>query len=483
MLVSNLTKTPTKALIYSCCLWLFIFSSSGHADTKLPKALAAAIKANGFTTEGIGLYIRAVDAAKPVVSFQAKQALNPASVIKLVTTAAALDMLGPGYHWTTEVYYTGKLSNNTLNGDLYFHGKGDPYLTPERFWLLLNRIKIFGIHAITGNVYFDNTYFDPEPVDYNAFDNQPYRTYHVGPNALLVGFQATEFHFSPGDKRIDIIPFPSSPKLKINNNVKLVNGSCGAWQKRLSLDTKTVKGVLNVNFSGRYASACDKRILYRRVTEADDHFQHYFLPLWEQLDGQFSGTIEKRNVPKDTSLVISEASISLAEVVRFINKFSNNVMTRQLLLTLGASSFEPPGTTEKGIKAIKQWLDKHKLNGDVLQLDNGAGLSRDTRVSAAMLGKLLHFVYQRSYMPEFMASLPVTGNDGAMAYRFKDGPLTGHAHIKTGLLDFVQSMAGYVTTAAGKRYVVVLLHNHPRAHTKAAEKLQNDVIQWTFNQI
>jgi len=470
-----------KSLIYGCLLWLFIFTSTGYSATKLPTVLATAIKANDFTTEGIGLYIHAVDSLTPVVSFQAEQPLNPASVIKLLTTAASLDMLGPGYRWTTEVYYTGKLSNNTLNGDLYFHGKGDPYLTPERFWLLLNRIKIFGVHAITGNVYFDNTYFDPEPVDYNAFDNQPYRTYNVGPNALLVGFQATEFHFSSRNKQVDIVPFPSSPKLKINNKVKLVNGRCGAWKKRLSLDTKTVKGVLNVNFSGRYASACDKRVLYRRVTNAEDHFQHYFLPLWQQLGGEFSGLIEKRKLPKDISFVISEASISLTEVVRFINKFSNNVMTRQLLLTLGAHSFEPPGTTGKGIDAIKRWLDKHKLNGEELKMVNGAGLSRDTRISATMLGKLLRFVYQQSYMPEFISSLPVTGNDGAMARRFKSRPLAGHAHIKTGLLDFVQSMAGYVTTATGKRYVVVMLHNHPRAHTKAAEKLQNDVIEWTFN--
>jgi D-alanyl-D-alanine carboxypeptidase/D-alanyl-D-alanine-endopeptidase (penicillin-binding protein 4) len=365
---------------------------------------------------------------------------------------------------------------------LYFHGEGDPYLTPERFWLLLNRIKIFGIHSITGNVYFDNTYFDPEPVDYNKFDEQPYRTYNVGPNALLVGFQATEFHFSPGNKQVTITPFPSSPRLKVNNKLKLVNGACGSWRKRLSLDAKTVKGILNVTFSGRYASACGKRIMYRRVSEADDHFQHYFLPLWQQLGGGFSGAIEKRKVPEDTSLVISESSVSLAEVVRFINKFSNNVMTRQLLLTLGANTFGPPGTTEKGIKAIKQWLDQHKLNGNALKMDNGAGLSRDARISAAILGKLLHFVYQQSYMPEFIASLPVTGYDGTMAYRFKNGPLTGHAHIKTGLLDFVQSMAGYVTTTAGKRNVVVMLHNHPRAHTKAAERLQNDIIQWVFDQ-
>ena len=143
--------------------------------------------------------------------------------------------------------------------------------------------------------------------------------------------------------------------------------------------------------------------------------------------------------------------------------------------------YGPPGTTKKGIAAVRAWLAAQKLDDPALQLDNGAGLSRDTRVSAALLGQLLRYVYRQSYMPEFIASLPVAGYDGSMAHRFNDEPVLGHAHIKTGLLDFVQSMAGYVTTATGKRYVVVLLHNHPRAHTKAAERLQDQVIRWTYN--
>lgn len=478
----NLEDGMRKFLNYIVSALLIIVGGQACATEKLPNALANIIKASGFSQKGIGLYIQDIDSSQPLVSFQADKPFNPASVIKLVTTAAALDYLGPGYRWTTEVFYTGNIRNNTLHGDLYFQGKGDPYLTPERFWLLLNKIKIYGIQNIKGNIYFDNTYFDPEPVDYNAFDEQPYRTYNVGPNALLVGFQATEFHFAPNGKEVKITPFPDSPRLRIRNNIKLTNGGCGAWQKRLSLDARTVKGVLQVSFKGRYAKACDKRVLYRRVTEAEDHFQHYFLPLWQQLDGGFDGTIAKRSVPKNKSLAISEASISLAEAVRYINKYSNNVMTRQVLLTLGAQTFDVPGTESKGIKAIRQWLNKNQLDGDALRLVNGAGLSRDTRVTAAMLGKLLHFVYQKSYMPEFMSSLPVSGYDGTMSYRFKDGPLTGHAHIKTGLLDFVQTMAGYVTTTTGKRYVVVLLHNDPRAHTRDAERLQNKVIQWTFQQ-
>jgi D-alanyl-D-alanine carboxypeptidase/D-alanyl-D-alanine-endopeptidase (penicillin-binding protein 4) len=472
-----------KINLLCALLVIFFLPLICPAEAGLPKALAQAIKNQGFNHNGIGLFIQSVNAAEPLVSYQAATPLNPASVIKLVTTAASLGILGTGYRWSTDVLHSGSIKGDTLKGDLYFRGNGDPYLTPERFWRLLNRVSIYGIKNISGDIILDNSYFKPEAIDYAAFDEQPYRTYNVGPNAVLVGFQATEFHFAvDGDnQKIKITPFPESPKLRIINQVKLVNGRCGAWQKRLALNPRIVDGFQQVNFSGRYARDCGKRTLYRRVTEAKDHFQHFFLPLWQQLGGVFNGKITYGTVPENATLVLEESSISLAEAVGLINKFSNNVMTRQVLLTMGAHSFGPPGTKKKGIAAIKSWLASQNLDDSDLHLDNGAGLSRNTRVSAAFLGRLLHRVYQQAYMPEFIASLPVAGYDGTMAHRFREESLLGHAHIKTGLLDFVQSMAGYVTTASGKRYVVVLLHNHPRAHTKAAQRLQNDVIRWIYN--
>jgi D-alanyl-D-alanine carboxypeptidase/D-alanyl-D-alanine-endopeptidase (penicillin-binding protein 4) len=454
------------------------------AEAELPPELAAAIKDADFSSDGIGLFIQGVDNEKPLVALHADLFLNPASVIKLVTTAAALDMLGQGYRWSTEVMYTGNIEGHTLNGDLYIRGNGDPYLTPERFWRLLNRIYIVGIHRITGDVLIDNSYFEPGKVDYAAFDQQPYRTYNVGPNAVLVGFQATEFHLdidtTGTDPAVKITPFPQSPRLRIINQVKLVNGSCNAWKKRLSLETRNNAGMLEVVFSGNYALACKQRTLYRRVSEAQDHYQHFFLPLWNQIGGSIDGKITQGIVPADAKRLLEESSISLAEAVRLVNKFSNNVMTRQILLSMGAQEFGPPGTTDKGIAAVNAWLVEHKLDHPDLQLDNGSGLSRHARISAGLLGELLLHVYKQAYMPEFIAALPVSGYDGTMAHRFNDTPLVGHAHIKTGLLDFVQSMAGYVTTATGKRYVVVLLHNDKRAHTRSAEKLQNQLINWIY---
>jgi len=462
-------------------LCLALFPPVGYGKNALPAELAKAIKKSGFAGESIGLYVQAVDSAKPLITFRAQTPFNPASVIKLVTTAAAMAILGPGYHWTNEILYSGNVKGDTLTGNLYFRGNGDPYLTPERFWRLLNRLSIYGIKNISGDIIVDSTYFAPKPVDYGAFDAQPFRTYHVGPNAVLVGFQATEFHFSATRQRVNIVPFPSSSKLQVINKVKRVKGKCGAWQKRLMIKTHTTKQrVLQVTFTGRYAQSCGRRTLYRRVTDSQDHFQHFFLPFWQQLGGKFHGELRQGTVPSKATLLFEDTSISLSEAIRYINKFSNNVMTRQVLLSIGAQSLGPPGTTDKGLTAVKTWLKQQHLDTTGLKLDNGSGLSRDTRVTAALLGRLLHLIFQRAYMPEFMASLPVSGIDGAMARRFNGESLEGHAHIKTGLLDFVQTMAGYVTTADGKRYVVVLLINGPRAHTKAGKNLQDQVIRWVY---
>jgi len=268
-------------LVWAILVLFLPVTAAGEAE--LPSELAAAIKRADFTTDRIGLFIQSVEDDKPLVALNPDRFLNPASVIKLVTTAAALDLLGQGYRWSTEVMYTGHIEGNTLNGDLYFRGNGDPYLTPERFWRLLNRISIHGIHRIRGDVLIDNSYFEPGKIDYAAFDQQPYRTYNVGPNAVLVGFQATEFHFdiddTGTDQAVKITPFPLSPRLQIINRVKLVNGRCNAWQKRLSLETRINAGMLEVTFTGNYARACNKRTLYRRVSEAQDHYQHFFLPL------------------------------------------------------------------------------------------------------------------------------------------------------------------------------------------------------------
>jgi len=472
------------------CYWAFLltfFSTLAMSANSDLSEIQALIKKRGFSPKGIAVYIRdSEQGAAPLVMLNVDKALNPASVIKLLTTAVALDQMGAGYRWKNEVFYQGTLSNKTLKGDLYFRGNGDPYLTPERFWRLLNRIYIEGIQHIDGNVYIDDSYFQPEKIDYGAFDNQPYRSYHVGPNAVLVGFQVTELHFSLQGDKVEIVPFPNAKNIAIDNQVKLRSkGACGRWEKRLQLTPHMERGNLKIKITGQYPASCQHRTMYRRVVETKDNFSLFFSPIWQHIGGSISGDFYHQALPKQAQPLLQDDSISLSDAIRYINKFSNNVMTRQVLLSLAAFKQGPPGTTAKGIAVIEQWLDEkiqqhHISDRRSLVLDNGAGLSRDTRISAKLLGELLLYVYQQAYMPDFVSSLPISGYDLTMADRFENDALIGKVYMKTGLLDFVQSMAGYVYTQSGHRYIVVMLHNDRQAHTNEAARLQNDILRWVF---
>jgi len=479
-----ITSAVLRLFVVLCCLIFPVLTWGANDALTQIKAL---IEKHGFSTNGIAIYIReALDDNTTIAALNENKPLNPASVIKLLTTLVALDQMGAGYRWQNELYYSGAVKNGTLTGDLYFRGNGDPYLTPERFWLLLNKLYIEGIHRINGNVYFDDSYFQPEPIDYAAFDNQPYRSYHVGPNAVLVGFQSTELHFSMNNGALDIVPFPNTKYITIVNQVKISRqAACGRWEKGVQVAPVIERDTLQVKISGMYPASCQHKTMYRRLSDTKHHFQLYFEPIWRQIGGSVTGEFQQRKVPENATALFEEPSISLSEAIRFINKFSNNVMTRQVLLSLGAFKNGAPGTTAKGIRSIEQWLDDKIVTKAIsdrksLVLDNGAGLSRDTRISAKLLGELLGYAYKQAYMPDYLASLPISGYDLTMAKRFDEDELTGKIYMKTGLLDFVQTMAGYVNSASGKRYIVVMLHNDNAAHTKKAAELQEAILRWVY---
>ena len=167
-------------------------------------------------------------------------------------------------------------------------------------------------------------------------------------------------------------------------------------------------------------------------------------------------------------------------MIRSINKYSNNVMTRQLLLTMGAELDTPPGTEDKGIRVVRDWLQQSSLDFPELVLENGAGLSRDERISARHLGELLLAAYYSPYMPEFMSSLPVLAMDGTLKRRMGGSDLAGRAHLKTGSLDDVRAQAGIMLDQQGRRMVVVALHNAPRAENYAGEAVQNALLRWVY---
>ncbi|HEU4708006.1 MAG TPA: D-alanyl-D-alanine carboxypeptidase/D-alanyl-D-alanine-endopeptidase [Methylophilaceae bacterium] len=469
--------------------WLAALLWALPAHAELPVPVSEALSRAGIPQENVAVYVQQVDSAQPLISHYADQAYSPASVMKLLTTYAALDMLGPAYRWQTEVFRDGPLQHGVLDGNLIIKGHGDPYFRTEDFWQLLTYLRQSGIRQINGNLVLDDSFFAPLAEDPGAFDGEPYRAYNALPDALLVNFKATSFRLVPDSDghKVNIYPNPDVAEIQVDNRLKLTEGGCGDWKHRLQYAVEPVAegdgsaktDRVRIHFTGSYAQDCGEKALELSLLNDGGYAYSLFRKLWQELGGTFNGGLQHGPMLQDAVLLAQYQSPPLAEIVRSINKYSNNLMTRQLLLTLGAEYNGVPGTEAGGETAIHQWLSNKQMDFPELVMENGSGLSRIARISAAHLSWLLLDAYRSPVMPELMSSLPIPAVDGTLKSRLKDSGVAGRAHIKTGSLEGVRSIAGYVLDHDGRRWAVVFLVNHPLAW-KAADA-QDALIDWVYD--
>ena len=459
---------------------LVSFGVAGAVPDAVPEGLNRILKNFKTGLKGLSLYVSRVDQVSPWVTYQSRVPRNPGSVVKLLTAASALEKLGPAFTWKTEFYADKPPKDGHLRGPLYLKGYGDPYITVERFWTAVQELRNAGIKHIHGDVVLDARYFRRSTVPADAFDGKGNRAYNVQPYALLVNFQSVRLRLSPGRKSVEVQAYPKVATLKIDNRLRLVKGRCGAWKYRIKIDSVARPRQESLVLTGRYARGCGVKYMYRAVQDPANYTAGLFISLWRQQGGTIKGTFRNGRVPKAAKLLYSAPSLPLADIIRRINKYSNNVMTRHVLLTVIAKSLSIPALESKGEQVVRQWLQQQKIPASGFRLENSAGLSRATRISALQLGRALKTVYRKSYMPELVSSLPIAGVDGTMADRRLTKASHGKMHLKTGLLDNVRSIAGYYLSPKGHRYVVVILHNHPVAHTRRGKQLQNRVLNWLY---
>jgi D-alanyl-D-alanine carboxypeptidase/D-alanyl-D-alanine-endopeptidase (penicillin-binding protein 4) len=475
----NPMKSARAALF--CLLVSLVFSSEALAQAgRLPAPVARALAAAAIPESSVALYVHEIGSERALLSFGAERPLNPASTIKLLTTYAGLDLLGPAYAWNTEIYAAGTLQQEVLTGDLYIKGYGDPKLTLENFWLLLRSLRARGVRDIRGDLVLDRSYFTVEDHDPSRFDDQPTRPYNTGPDALLVNLKAITVQFMPDEqtRTLRIVADPQMAGLQVVNNVTLSEGPCGDWMARLKTETTGSGRSARLAFGGSYPRDCGERVRYFSVLGHRDYVGGLFTQLWKEMGGSFEGNLRDGVVPPGARLVVTGKSPSMSEVVRDVNKYSNNVMARQLYLTLGAAAAGAPATLDKSRRALTQWLGQKSLQIPELVLDNGSGLSRLERISARGMGLLLLDAYRSPVMPEFIASLPVVAVDGTMRKRLKSADVGGQAHIKTGSLTGVRAIGGYVLDAQGRRVVVAFIVNH--ANAASAQAAQDALLQWVY---
>ena len=467
-----------SAALFTCLLALLLPINSA---AELPDSVLDILQQKNIPEKSLGVLIQGLDDPTPLVAHNINTPFNPASVMKLVTTYAALQILGPDYQWKTEFYLDGRLKNGALFGNLAVKGYGDPYLVEETLLPVLRSLRQKGLQHITGKLVVDNSYFEKSRQDPGAFDNKPHRVYNANPSALMTNFQATRFTFTPNAHagEIEIDAWPASPELNIDNDMKLVDGKCRGSHRWPHMWFTNSGDQLTARFKGNYSSQCGQHEVHRAVAPPAALFYGAFIPAWRYLDGSLVNGYREGLAPQNNKPFHVHYSKPLADIIRLINKHSNNVMTKQLLLTIGATSGEaPPGTMEKGRQVIKQWMQSENIDTTGFVIDNGSGLSRDSRVTVNTLNQLARHQWQSPWMPEMLSSLSILSRDGTGKKRFKDKTLEGNMHIKTGIIDHVRSMAGVFQSKTGKRYIVLSLQNHPNIHQSTGTKIQDALLEW-----
>lgn len=452
--------------------------SAAHAE--LPRAVAQALQQARVPTSEVAFWSGPADGGQATWQHNAGTPFNPASVMKTLTTFAALDTLGPSYTWSTDAFVSAPIVNGTLRGDVILRGSGDPSLTWDRLEQLLRELRSRGLRDIQGDLVIDRSLFAAEPPTGADFDDQPLRAYNATPDALLVNFKAISIRLSPGAAGTPMLATSVTPysPLTIDSSVRTVAGACPDWRGGIKQQLDADGAGLRLTLSGQIAASCGERLLHLTVQDGLRMAGGVFRDLWQGLGGTWSGKVREGSVPADAVRLANWQSPPLADVVRDINKFSNNVMARQLYLTLGRRDGNGAASNAASEQFMRDWLARQSLLLPGLVLENGAGLSRTERISAEGLASLLRTAWRSPRMPEFVASLPVAGIDGTARRRFANQGSAGRAYLKTGSLNNVMSAAGYVLDSRNRWQVFVMMVNGNNPERAEAAMIQAVEAVW-----
>lgn len=449
-------------------------------SVQLPAPVVQALQAENVPLENVSIYVQRVDAPQALLSYQSDVPRNPASVMKLVTSYAALDLLGPSYRWKTQFYGLNLPQQGKLQGGLWVKGSGDPALnTPHLAEVASELQQKLNLNEICCEILLDNSVFAPQNFDAAAFDGKPYRAYNAPAEGLMVNQQAIRLQLIPSNEKVTVVAYPNWSSLIKRIDIKPIAGECGDWKNNLQI--KREGRVLNLR--GEYPVSCGDKYLDVNWQGAE-YVGGLFYHAWEQAGGRWTQAdktqIRLANVPENAVLLTEHTSPSLAEMLREMNKTSNNVMARALYLSLSrAGDASQVASVAKSEQVLKTWLQGKGFNFSELVLENGAGLSRVERISASHLGALLGDAFRSPVMAELTASLPIYGIDGSLSKR-KDSGLYGRAHLKTGSLENVRSVAGYLLDAKGRYWSVVFVANG--AKSEATKPAQDALLNWVYLQ-
>ena len=451
-------------------------------NQRLPSSVMQALKANKIESNALSVVLLPLNASASPTYVNADISINPASTMKLVTTYAALELLGPNHQWKTEFHADGPIENGVLDGNLYLKGGGDPKLNMEKLWLLLRDLRANGVETVKGDLVLDRSHFQqPDLPEFDDDGNDQNKPFLVGPDSLLVNLKALRFIARNDNGKVSVLVEPPIASVRIDNRIEaLPRAKCPGWPDIRYNPVEEGDGV-RVVVTGKLPAGCSGQT-YLSLLDHQRYAAGAVRAIWQELGGRILGTDRVATVPDDARMIARAWSPDLVEIIRDINKYSNNTMAKQLFLSLGAKfrNDADPDDAMAAQRVIRQWLAKKGLISPHLVIENGSGLSRAERISARELASLLQAAWKSPFAAEFIASMPVAALDGTMRKRLHNTGVAGKAHIKTGTLNNVRAIAGYSRDNDGNTWAVVAILNHPRPW--GASSILDQVLVSLYNQ-
>ena len=478
------TRVVRRAVRY---LAAAVVSASGLSAmmvmAALPEPIADAVRNVGVPTSAVSFYVREVGKQTPLIDHRGSTPMNPASTMKIVTTLVGLDVLTPRYTWKTTFSSNARPENGVLNGPLFIKGSGDPKFVTEHLQAAVNALRARGIQHLNGDVLRDRSRFAEAAHDPSLFDGQPYRAYNVGPDALLFNFKSIGLKFVPQpDNSVAVTTEGLQPDgLSITSRLRVtgtVGGGCGNWRLLVTPSFASNGHFASASFTGTYPRDCGEQSWHVSLFDEGGLLAGTFARLWRDAGGTWSGVMKDGPTPKNARVLYTHTSAPLATMVTDINKFSNNVMARQLLLTIDAELSRRPGRAARGARSIRDWAKARGFDLPDLVIENGSGLSRIERISPQSMAKILEYGLTAPFASHFMSSLPLAATDGTLAKRFVNQLAEGSAYLKTGTLTGVKALSGYLLLPGDRKMIFVGMINHGNA--EAGQKALDAAVDWVY---
>ena len=470
-----------------------------NAQAQLPESVSLLLRSANIPEDAMGAIV--LRGNTTVLSHGAERSMQPASTMKLVTTAVGLEQLGPIFRGRTELRTSADVINGVLKGDLILRGGADTDFNADVLAHMLQTLRNQGIVKIKGDLILDRQLFQPARPDLGAppFDESAEFRYNVIPDALLLNTNLLDINMNSTDRQLSILMQPPLENVSITSDMKLVKGNCARWEDgwRPPEYRRDAGGKLQVILHGTFPQNCSKATSIN-VLDRNDYADRLFRATWKRLGGTITGTVREAPLtglpptaePVGTRLLADHVARALPEVLRDINKTSDNTLARTLFLSLGSLQSDgwlgsrpvamatPEDTATRARLVIQEWFQRHHIDTQGMLVDNGSGLSRTGRIAPAQMAGVLQAMQQSPWAPEFQSSLPIVALDGTMRKRLLNSPAAARARIKTGTLKNVVAIAGYVPDANNQQCVVVAMINSDLVGNGNGRAAVDALIEW-----